>query len=75
MHGPRDLLERLQGELKFKQTRIETLNFEISRLKGWHFGSSNEPPYPVQFRQQMVLRAGRSATELSREFGPHFTST
>jgi hypothetical protein len=31
----RALLERLQGELKFKQTRVEALNFEIARLKRW----------------------------------------
>ena len=29
------LLERLQGELKFKQTRIDALNFEVARLKRW----------------------------------------
>lgn len=29
----RELLERLQGELKFSQARIETLNFEVERLK------------------------------------------
>lgn len=35
-----------------------------------------KPPYPAQFRQQMVelVQAGRSASELSREFGPHVTS-
>ena len=38
----RDLLERMQSELKFKQTRIEALNFEIARLKRWRFGSSSE---------------------------------
>lgn len=38
----RDLIERLQGELKFKQARIEALNFEIARLKRWRFGSSSE---------------------------------
>jgi transposase len=38
----RGLLERMQGELKFKQTRIEALNFEIARLKRWRFGSSSE---------------------------------
>ena len=38
----RDLLERLQGELKFKQTKIEALNFEVARLKRWRFGSSSE---------------------------------
>ena len=38
----RDLIERMQGELKFKQTRIEALNFEIARLKRWRFGSSSE---------------------------------
>ena len=34
-----------------------------------------KPPYPAQFRQQMVelVRAGRSASDLSREFGPHVT--
>lgn len=34
------------------------------------------PPYPAQFRQQMVelVQAGRSASELAREFGPHVTS-
>ena len=38
----RQLLERLQVELKFKQTKIEALNFEIARLKRWRFGSSSE---------------------------------
>ena len=38
----RQLLARMQGELKFKQTRIEALNFEIARLKRWRFGSSSE---------------------------------
>ena len=38
----RDLLQRLQGELKFKQARIEALNFEVARLKRWRFGSSSE---------------------------------
>ena len=38
----RDLLERMQGELKFKQAKIEALNFEVARLKRWRFGSSSE---------------------------------
>jgi len=38
----REVLERLQGELKFQQTRNEALNFEIARLKRWRFGSSSE---------------------------------
>ena len=38
----RQLIERLQAELKFKQTKIEALNFEIARLKRWRFGSSAE---------------------------------
>ena len=38
----RDLLERLQGELKFKQARIKALHFEVARLKRWRFGSSSE---------------------------------
>jgi len=38
----RDLLARLQGELKFKQARIDALNFEVARLKRWRFGSSRE---------------------------------
>ncbi|MDG5977882.1 transposase is3/is911 family protein [Hydrogenophaga taeniospiralis CCUG 15921] len=33
--------------------------------------SKVRPPYPAQFRQQMVelVRAGRSPAQLSREFG------
>jgi len=38
----RDLLERMQAELKFKQTKIEALNFEVARLRRWRFGSSSE---------------------------------
>lgn len=38
----RDLIERMQADLKFKQTKIEALNFEIARLKRWRFGSSSE---------------------------------
>ncbi len=38
----RDVIERMQGELKFKQARIEALNFEVARLKRWRFGSSSE---------------------------------
>jgi transposase len=34
--------------------------------------SRTKPPYPAEFRQQIVelARAGRSPVELSREFGP-----
>ncbi len=35
-------IERLESELKYKQTKIEALNFEIARLKRWRFGSSSE---------------------------------
>jgi len=42
MQGMRDLIERMQGELKFNRTKIEALNFEIARLKRWRFGSSSE---------------------------------
>ncbi len=38
----RDLIERMQGELRFEKTRNEALNFEIARLKHWRFGSSSE---------------------------------
>jgi transposase len=38
----RDALQRMQAELKFKQTRIDALNFEVARLKRWRFGSSSE---------------------------------
>ena len=38
----RELIERLQGELKFQKTRNEALNFEIARLKRWRFGSASE---------------------------------
>ena len=34
--------------------------------------SKRRPPYPAEFRRQMVelARAGRTPEELSREFGP-----
>ena len=38
----RELLDRLQGELKFQKIRNEALNFEVARLKRWRFGSSSE---------------------------------
>ena len=38
----REVIERMQGELKFSKTRIEALNFEIARLKRWRFGQSSE---------------------------------
>jgi len=38
----RQLIERLQAQVKFEQTRNEALNFEIARLKRWRFGSSSE---------------------------------
>ena len=42
MQAMRDLIERMQAELKFNRTKIEALNFEIARLKRWRFGSSSE---------------------------------
>lgn len=42
VQGQRDLIERLQGELRFQKIRNEALNFEIARLKHWRFGSSSE---------------------------------
>ena len=38
----RQVIERLQAQVKFEQTRNEALNFEIARLKRWRFGSSAE---------------------------------
>jgi len=38
----RDLIERMQAELRFEKTRNEALNFEIARLKRWRFGTSSE---------------------------------
>ena len=33
----------------------------------------SKPPYPVEFRKQIVelARVGRTPAELAREFGPH----
>ena len=42
LRAMRALIERMQGELKLKQSRIEALNFEITGLKRWRFGSSSE---------------------------------
>ena len=38
----REVIERMQAELRFSKTRIEALNFEVARLKRWRFGSSSE---------------------------------
>jgi len=38
----RELIERMQAEIKFSHTKIEALNFEIARLNRWRFGSSAE---------------------------------
>jgi transposase len=38
----RQLIERMQAELRFEKTRNEALNFEVARLKRWRFGSSSE---------------------------------
>jgi transposase len=38
----RDLIERMQAELRFEKTRNEALNFEIARPKRWRFGTSSE---------------------------------
>ena len=37
---------------------------------------ASKPPYPAQFRQQMVelVQCGRNPNELAREFGCHVTS-
>ena len=39
-------------------------------------GHNPKPPYPAQFRQQMIelVAAGRKPSELAREFGCHETS-
>jgi transposase len=36
------LIERIKAQLKFKQTKIDALNFELARLKQWRFGKSSE---------------------------------
>jgi len=42
LQAMRDLIERMQAELKFEKTRNEALNFEVARLKRWRFGTSSE---------------------------------
>ena len=37
----RDLIERMQAELKFKKTRIEALNFKVAPPKRWRFGMAS----------------------------------
>jgi transposase len=34
--------EQLQSELKFANTKIEALNFEVARLRQWRFGTASE---------------------------------
>jgi len=36
------VLQRLHAEIKFKQAKIEALNFEVARLRKWRFGTSSE---------------------------------
>lgn len=38
----REVIERLQSEVKFQQAKIDALNFELARLKQWRFGKSSE---------------------------------
>ncbi|SCC93023.1 transposase [Thiomonas sp. X19] len=38
----RAVIARMQADLKFKQTKIEALSFELARLKQWRFGHSSE---------------------------------
>lgn len=38
----REDFERLRSQLKFAETKIAALNFELARLKRWRFGSSSE---------------------------------
>src|SRR5574337_846625 len=38
----REDFERLRSQLKFAETKIAALNFEVARLKRWRFGSSSE---------------------------------
>jgi transposase len=38
----REVIERLQSEVKFKQAKIDALSFELARLKQWRFGKSSE---------------------------------
>jgi transposase len=38
----RELIERLQIQLKFEHTKNAALNFELARLKQWRFGKSSE---------------------------------
>ncbi len=68
----RDLIERLQGEIRFEKTRNEALNFEIARLKRWRFGSSSES---LEASTQAVLfdftasRAGEHPWRVLQPFG------
>ncbi|MGC8808285.1 MAG: IS66 family transposase, partial [Thiomonas sp.] len=38
----RTVIAQLQADLKFQQTRIAALSFELARLKQWRFGQSSE---------------------------------
>ena len=38
----RDLVKRIQAELKFERVRNEALNHQVAQLKRWRFGSSAE---------------------------------
>jgi small-conductance mechanosensitive channel len=38
----RTVIAQMQADLKFQQTKIEALSFELARLKQWRFGQSSE---------------------------------
>jgi len=38
----RAIIAQMQTDLKFQQTRIAALSFELARLKQWRFGQSSE---------------------------------
>lgn len=78
----RELIERLQTQLKLEQTKKAALNFELARLKQWRFGKSSEgfqgslvcddySGYRALFKQEKLNEAGCWAHDRRKFFEAH----
>jgi transposase len=70
----RELIERLRAQvqaqnnqLKFKQTKIDALTFELARLKQWRFGKSSESLDAQGLNPQAQLFDANTETLLAEE--------
>jgi transposase len=63
----RELIGRLQTQLKFEQTKNAALSFELARLKQWRFGKSSESLDAQGANPQAQLFDAKTETLLAEE--------